>query len=699
MNLQKKAMYIIAGILFLVIGINSMVLTFLASNKYRKVILAKTTSIGEGLQQKLNEISSAGIPVSGIVGVGKELHQLVQNDETIGFALVADTSGWIIFHNDDAKKGRRLSEPELISHLSSQQKITKETGSYYNIFFPLFDVNKQVTAMLIIGVKTQLVGELIYWIVMISTICLLFAIGLVYFSISKHITEPILRVEKVAEKIASGNLTEELVIRGEDEIAMLGKAVNKISNNLRQMLLKIAETSKGVFSITVDVNSTADESLRLAHNQRSSIEEAMETVNNIKGAVSDVSRSAEVLMASAEHVSAATTAMTASVETLAARATAADVSAAETASSVEEMSANIKGISETVEQLVASYDSIYSSVTRVTASVRKVEINATESARLVETVRREASESGLTAAHASLEGMENIKVTVGSLTETINMLGNRSEDIGRIIEVIDEIADRTNLLALNSAILAAQAGQYGKPFEVVSKEMKDLADKTSEATMEIGKVISSVQDKIGESVNIAVKGMETIAKGFKLVSDTNKVLHAIKESSEKSTEMSREIQMATAEQSEAISQVTNAMGNMTEMFQYINKAIYEQSKANRHIVASMEETKKMSHAAMDASEEQKIGNREVSLAMQTVVARTQQILRAAKDQHQMSAAIEHSMDKVRDSALKVEKAAGDLEGIVFLLKNESGSLLTEVQQITLEGNPLPTVQDHEILAI
>lgn len=105
MNLQKKAMYIIAGILFVVIGINSLVLTVLASNKYRKVILAKTTAIGESMQQKLNEITSAGVPVSGIVGVGKDLGQLVQNDETIGFAMVADTSGWILFHSDDAKRG------------------------------------------------------------------------------------------------------------------------------------------------------------------------------------------------------------------------------------------------------------------------------------------------------------------------------------------------------------------------------------------------------------------------------------------------------------------------------------------------------------------------------------------------------------------------------------------------------------------
>ena len=508
MNLQKKAMLIIAGILFMVTGINSMVITYMASNRYRNVILAKTTSTGSGIQQKLNEITTAGIPVASIAGVDSDLQQFAKNDETIGFAMVVDPAGWILFHSDDSKKRGRISEPALTEHLASPQRVTKETGSYYNIFFPLFDANKQIVAMLILGVKTRLVGELIFWIAVSSIVSILFSIGLVYFFISRQITEPVLRVERGAEKIASGNLTEELVIRGKDEIAMLGKAVNKISNNLRQMLSKIAGTSKAVFSITADVSATADESLQMVHNQWSAIEEAMEAINNIKEAVSDVSLSAEVLMASAEHVSVAMTRTTDSVETLASRATAADSSAAETASAVEEMSANIKGISETVEHLVASYDSIYSTVTRVTASVRKVEINATESARLVETVSREASESGLEAARASLEGMEHIKATVGSLTETINMLGNRSEDIGRIIELIDEMADRTNLLALNSAILAAQAGKHGKPFEVVSEEMKDLANKTSEATKEIAKVISSVQDKISESVNIAAKGMD-----------------------------------------------------------------------------------------------------------------------------------------------------------------------------------------------
>ena len=161
--------------------------------------------------------------------------------------------------------------------------------------------------------------------------------------------------------------------------------------------------------------------------------------------------------------------------------------------------------------------------------------------------------------------------------------------------------------------------------------------------------------------------------------------------------MSRAIQTAAAEQSEAVSQVTKAMGSMTERFQYINRAISEQSKANRHIVASMNETKEMFHAAMKASEEQKTGGREVSLAMQTVVAKTRQILQAAKDQHQMTAAVELSMGRVRGSALKVETAAGHLGEIVFLLKNESENLLTEVQKITLEENSAPAVRHPERL--
>jgi methyl-accepting chemotaxis protein len=95
----------------------------------------------------------------------------------------------------------------------------------------------------------------------------------------------------------------------------------------------------------------------------------------------------------------------------------------------------------------------------------------------------------------AIDGMKEIKASVENTAGYIRKLGGRSEEIGQILNVIDEITDQTTLLALNAAILAAQAGEHGKGFSVVADEIKNLAERTSVSTQEIGELIQSVQQE------------------------------------------------------------------------------------------------------------------------------------------------------------------------------------------------------------
>jgi len=96
--------------------------------------------------------------------------------------------------------------------------------------------------------------------------------------------------------------------------------------------------------------------------------------------------------------------------------------------------------------------------------------------------------------------MENIRSTVEATAEMINRLGKRSQEIGQILKVIDEVTDQTSLLALNAAILAAQAGEHGKGFAVVAEEIRELAERTAASTKEIANVIAAVQQESAASV-------------------------------------------------------------------------------------------------------------------------------------------------------------------------------------------------------
>ena len=102
--------------------------------------------------------------------------------------------------------------------------------------------------------------------------------------------------------------------------------------------------------------------------------------------------------------------------------------------------------------------------------------------------------------------MDNIKKAVEASAEVINRLGKRSQEIGQILKVIDEVTDQTGLLALNAAILAAQAGEHGKGFSVIAEEIKDLAERTTASTQEIAGLIVTVQKEVGQSVQAMERG-------------------------------------------------------------------------------------------------------------------------------------------------------------------------------------------------
>src|SRR5262245_64851491 len=102
--------------------------------------------------------------------------------------------------------------------------------------------------------------------------------------------------------------------------------------------------------------------------------------------------------------------------------------------------------------------------------------------------------------------MSNTKQAIDASTQTITRLGHRSDEIGDITHVINEIADRTNLLALNAAILAAQAGAKGRGFRIVADEIKELSERTSASTREIEEMIKAVRDDVVETIERVVVG-------------------------------------------------------------------------------------------------------------------------------------------------------------------------------------------------
>jgi methyl-accepting chemotaxis protein len=687
LNLQKKATFMVGGILFFILAINTLVLTSVASNKYRSALLSKTTAVGEGMQRDLGRALNLGIPLESMEGVNEKLQELVSRDPANAYAMVTDTKGKVLFATRQAELGKELKDDTSLKAVSSPKSIIQTADAFYDLSFPLVNAEGKMVGVLRVGIKSEAVNSQLYalllWALGISLVSFLVCLALVSFSISRFITQPIMRMEKAAEGIAAGDLTSVIETKGSDEIAALGKAINGMAFNLKDMLSKIRNISNSVTHVTSNIVNSSQGVLAVADVQKKAIEETAVAMTEMNNSTSSVAQSAESLSDSSVDTSSAILQMTKSIERVAESSNIFDEQTHEAASSIEEMISNIKQITQSLENLSSSSEEIASSVTEVDATIKEIEHHASESVRLAEKVTTDASDKGMNAAEAAIEGMENIRKSVGALSDMINILGKRSEDIGKVLNVIDEVADQTNLLALNAAILAAQAGEHGRAFAVVADEVKSLAERTSLSTKEIAALITSVQEDTRSSVEMAAQGIKTVERGLSLVRDVHQALSGILDSSRVSTEMSKAIQRATSEESQVIKQITDSIKGMSKQVENISRAAQEQSKGSKFIVEATEKMREISHHIKVATGEQKDGSRQISGAVENVTQQADHIAKATGKQLERSAEIVQSMDKIQNTTGKLIQASHEMSAAINSLKEEARNLLSELQKFNV----------------
>lgn len=684
LNLQQKAMSVVGGILFLTIVINTAVLTTLAYTKNKRAILAKTEAVGEAMQRELGKVLTLGVPLESIDGVNEKLKEIPKRYDTIGYSLIINGTGKVLFHNDDGEVGKEMNDKATQAALGSDKTLIQPVNSFYDISFPLLNAEGKVIGALRLGVKMQSINKHLYefvaYAVGVSVLCFLLSIWFVYSFISKTITHPIMSLEEAADRIASGDLTCVVEVKGDDEVALLGNAINRMSSNLKGIISQIRGITNSVSTVTSNIALSSQSVLSSADIQKTEVESTASSIREIDGSISLLSTGADALSEVAVEISSAVMELTANIEKVAENASSFNEMAHDTSSSIEEMVANIRQIAEGLETLSASTEEIASSVEQVNATTKDIEHSAGESADLAETVMINASDKGMNASAAAIQGMEHIKQSVSTLSEVINTLGKKTIEIGKILTVIDEVADQTNLLALNAAILASKAGEHGKGFAIVADEIKSLAERTSISTNEIAGLIKSVQDVTRSSIKMASEGIQAVEKGVTLVQDVNAALKGIVDSSKASTEMAKGIQRATTEEAVVIKQIKEAVSTMSMQTENISRALQEQNRGSKYILDATEKVKELSHQVTKATNEQKDAGRQIVNVIEHITVQSQSIAEATAKQKDKSVDVVQSMEKIRSSADKLTVSSHDMSAVIASLKEEALNLITELQR-------------------
>lgn len=222
-------------------------------------------------------------------------------------------------------------------------------------------------------------------------------------------------------------------------------------------------------------------------------------------------------------------------------------------SALEEIAAANDRMVGLLERIGHDRDELVSSAGEASYSISKLETflqDLYRGGKDLETSTDAANRTVLEGIKALYElGKEN-ESTIGSVREAgvaVDELGRWSEEVGKIVEVIQDITDETNLLALNAAIIAAQAGEHGKGFAVVAEEIRDLAERTSSSTKEIGDLVKAVEKSVANVDEGMRKSLHSVERGDALVRNAGSVMGKVSESFESTRALAREIAASTSE--------------------------------------------------------------------------------------------------------------------------------------------------------
>jgi methyl-accepting chemotaxis protein len=211
--------------------------------------------------------------------------------------------------------------------------------------------------------------------------------------------------------------------------------------------------------------------------------------------------------------------------------------------------------------------------------------------------------SGIGTMEKATDGLNRINTTIRSSGEIIDSLGGRADDIGKIVEVIDDLAEQTNLLALNAAIEAARAGEHGLGFAVVADEVRKLAEKSAQSTKEISELIESIQKEARKAVDNMEKSTTIVNEGLNLGQELNAALRKISNVVTEVYKFAQEIGAATNEQSHGSSQIARATTRLNEITHEINSAVEEQASGAQAVVQAMERMRELVQSNTSGSTE------------------------------------------------------------------------------------------------
>ncbi|HHV62671.1 MAG TPA: HAMP domain-containing protein [Firmicutes bacterium] len=602
----------------------------LADRDYFKAALGGKSFVSSSIVSKVDKsvVFIYATPIrhyatNEIIGVltgtvdGAKFSELVSsvNYGRTGYAFAVDSTGKTIAHKDTerviaqenlielAKSNSALASlADIVSRMAGGEegigRYTFEGVENIVAYAPIKTTGWSIAVTAPKAEVLERVASLKWAVLVISVIIILVALVLT-FVIAGTISSPVKAAADMLKDIAQGegDLTRRLKVSTNDEVGELANWFNIFIGKLQDILRNVAESATQVASTSEELSASAEESAK-------AVEQISETVQQVASGAQEQSTSAA-------NTASSVTQLTQAVN--------------QVAKGAESQVQSIHGASELVASMRKSLDETLDVLQTVGSSVQGNAESATKGSDSVRDV---------------VSSMERIRTTTGNVAERIGELNDHSQEIGRILEVIDDIAEQTNLLALNAAIEAARAGEHGRGFAVVADEVRKLAERSSRETKAIADLIGRVKQATEKAVEAIDSGRKEVEAGSVIAQEAGRALEEILASANQTQKLVGDLISSSRALKDASLNVEKAIAEVVSVAE-------ENTAATEEMAASIEEMKKAIDNVAAVSEESAAAVEEVSASTEEVNASIQEMSASAESLAEMAQKLQELVAKFK----------------------------------------------------
>ncbi len=462
--------------------------------------------------------------------------------------------------------------------------------------------------------------------------------------INNSISKPLGQVTKMAQTLAVGDLIREsseiqkdrIHLLRKDEIGTIRQSFEQLINYMQNMGIAASAIADNDLTITVTPESEKDE---LGNAFAKMIIGLRDAVGQVAKSANAVSAASAQLATASEQSGDASQQIATTIQQVAMGITQQTSGVTKTSSSVEQMNRAIEGVAKGAQEQANAIGKASQIASRIISAIEQVANNAQA---VTQDSAKAASHSraGAKTVQETILGMEAIRSKVGLSTAKMEEMGDRSEEIGAIIETIEDIASQTNMLALNAAIEAARAGEQGKGFAVVADEVRKLAERSSLATKEIGKLIKGIQQTVSAATDAMQASAIEVEAGVVRANSAGVVLDDILVAAES-------VYKQAEEAGNSATKVSTAAAELVEGMDAVSSVIEENTAATEQMAANSSELTQAIENIASVSEENSASVEEVSASTEEVSAQVEEVSASAASMMEMAKDLQNIVSKFK----------------------------------------------------